>query len=121
MNFQNLYKRYHKGYMESSSSETPEFRAFAKAFMNGLKVEVKIRNLEVVQVFKGHFELSGFLRRPDKSYIYFNVGDMRWGLMGHPLDNILWRFADNERDFIGKQNRYSTLTEVMDDIVRATA
>lgn len=87
---------------KSSCLETPEFKAFFNGFKKALKDDVTNSGMELVNISKGHFYISGFLKKGEK-YVYFSVRDVRgcdWSR------KVLYRTAQSTKDYTGGQNRY---------------
>lgn len=87
---------------ESSCQETKQFKAFFSGFKKSLKAELESSSLELVTISKGHFCISGFLKKGDK-YVYFSVSDVRgydW------YRQILYRTAKSVKDYTGGPNHY---------------
>lgn len=91
---------------ESSSSLTPQFSAFAKAFKKFILKSLPWYST-LVGWNRGHFYVSGFIRRGTK-VVYFSISDVRF----FPEDwhkRILIRTAKDEKDFTGGTNNFTTL------------
>ena len=116
MNFKSLYKKYNGVYMESSCYDTPEFLAFVSAFKRGLKAAAKKEGFTVTAFSKGHFEVSGFIRRDDGRCLYFRVGDMRFS---DAVNTVLYRFVKDEKDYRGEFNRYAPLDRLVEAMLSA--
>ena len=89
---------------ESSSSTTPEFRAFATQFRAAIVKEIK-PDFILEEFSRGHFYVSGFLKHKSTGkYIYFSVSDVRYFVKGWCTD-VLVRLAEDTKDFTGGSNR----------------
>ena len=87
-----------------------EFDQFARDLKSVLK-EICGAGWEVKKYSKGHYFVSAFLRNttnPDK-FLYLNVDDIRYNPNWH--NRILYRTAENETDYRGGANRYSSLED----------
>lgn len=87
---------------ESSCYETPEFKAFFNGFKKSLKAELAGSGMELAEISKGHFEISGFLKKGEK-FVYFSVRDVRsydWHRQ------VLYRTAKSVKDYTGGQNHF---------------
>ena len=95
-----------------------EYKSFQTAFINAMKKIAEGLHGEVVNVSKGHYDVSGFIKRGDK-FVYFSYdnglsmrgrthielkGDMTCGCHAP----MLVRSADNERDYRGHCNNFTS-------------
>lgn len=107
LNLVNLRKMYGDMRFVSSSITTKQckqfFADFKKALKNDLGEEYNV-NVEL-----GHFGVYGFVSKDDK-FVYFSVEDLREN--GTEFDNVLYRSAENEKDFIGGYNQFCRLEEL---------
>lgn len=111
---ENLVKKYKNVSFESSSFETPEFKKFASSFSRALKKDAKEGVFEIVNISKGHFEVSGFLRHKESGrFIYFGVSDVRFSIGGAWYDHVLYRTAKDDRDFTGGHNNFCPLSKLL--------
>ena len=56
--------------------------------------------------FKGnYFEYSAFFKKSDKC-IYVHIGDVRYNIGGNWYDKVLYRTAEDEKDYRGGANNY---------------
>ena len=117
-----LFKEYVNYKFESSCHTTPEFRSFATKFRNRLKKACAVAGLELIDCSRGHFYVSGFVKNPvTKKFAYFYVGDVRWDIMGKPLESCLVRTAQDEKDYTGGANTYCKLPDMVARISKLTA
>lgn len=91
---------FNKGF-QTSSSKTPEFMAFAGAFKSELKKELESNGATEVQFSVGHFYLNGFYTVGSQAW-YFSISDVRFFREA----KILYRTANNYKDYIGGTNQY---------------
>ena len=94
-----------------------EFRSFQTAFGNAMKKIAQGIGAEVVNYSKGHYDVSGFIKRGD-NYVYFSY-DNGLSSKGRTYvslkdnDNngfmcpLLIRTAKHEKDFTGGTNNYA--------------
>ena len=95
-------EKFKKVPFESSCYETPQFKAFFNGFKKSLKADLEGSGIELANISKGHFTISGFLKRGEK-FVYFSVRDVRdydWHRQ------VLYRTAKSNKDYTGGQNRY---------------
>lgn len=65
-------KKWDRRTLEDSGSYVSKgFRSFQTAFVNAMKKIATSLDGEVVNVSKGHYDISGFIKRGDK-YVYFS-------------------------------------------------
>ena len=96
---------------ESDSMKTPEFKAFARAFKSDLK-DLTANDFDIVSYNIGHFYMSGFLQsKLNGKFVYFSVPDVR-SLKNDWQKNILIRTAENDKDYTGGRNNYTTLEDL---------
>ena len=112
---ENFIKKYKNERFESSSFETPEFKKFASSFSRALKKDAKEGAFEIVNISKGHFEISGFLRHQETGrFVYFSISDVRWPIAEATWhDHALYRLARDERDFTGEHNNFCPLSNLL--------
>lgn len=55
---------------------------------------------------KGYFEGSAFIKRPDGLLVYVSIGDIRFD-KERIVETILFRAADDVKDYTGHSNDYS--------------
>jgi len=91
---------------QSSSVTTKEFKAFVRDFRKFIKANLPI-NSELISLDKGHFYLSGFIKR-DNKFVYFSCSDVR-GSNNEWYNSLLIRTAKHEKDFTGGSNNFIKL------------
>ena len=113
---ENFVKKYKNVLFESSAFETSEFKKFASSFCRALRKDVKEGDFEIVNISKGHFELSAFLKHKESGkFIYFAIPDVRWSTLGTSwYDHVLYRTAKDDRDFTGGHNNFCPLSKLLD-------
>lgn len=111
---ENFVKKYKNMVFESSSFETPQFKKFASSFSRALKKDAKEGTFEIVNISKGHFEISGFLKHKESGkFIYFAIPDVRWAIGGTWYDHVLYRLAKDDGDFTGGLNNFAPLSKLL--------
>lgn len=95
----NLLKR---GF-ESSSGLTPEFSQFYRTFKSEFTKELKSIDATDIKFSRGHFYISGFYTIDGQAW-YFSLSDVRG--MEYRIDRLMYRTADNYKDFRGGGNRW---------------
>lgn len=94
---------------ESSCYETPEFKKFYNGFKKSLKADLVGSGIELANISKGHFYISGFLEKGEK-YVYFSVRDVRsydWSRQ------VLYRTAKSTNDYTGGQNCFCSFGDLV--------
>lgn len=107
-NFKKAYKNMDFISTCGRSSQYVEFgrdvkKLFTKLFGDNYTIETNI----------GHFEVSGFISKNDR-YCYFSIGDIRYNDSWY--DDILYRTAENNKDFRGGSNRFCSFDTIVDNI-----
>lgn len=105
----------------SSSGKTKEFTEFARKFKIAFENEIDKANGTLVKYTVGHFYVSGFFRLPKGQLIYFALPDVRNWMPNRPdtfYGSMLWRTAENEKDFTGGKNRRIPLHDGMVEAIR---
>lgn len=97
---------------ESSTTKTAQFTSFAKEFKKALKEELDTIDAVLTSYNVNHFYISGFFKVEDKIY-YFSLSDVRGMHFGYEDPELLYRTADNEKDFKGGANQYVKIGEGM--------
>lgn len=107
LNMVNLREMYGEMEFVSSSITTKQCKQFFADFKKALKND--LGNEYNVSAKLGHFGVYGFVSKDDK-FVYFSVEDLREN--GTEFDNVLYRSAENEKDFIGGYNQFCRLEEL---------
>ena len=96
---------------ESSSYKTEEFKSFSRAFKSDIK-ELTKNDFDLISFSIGHFSVSGFLKaKINNKYIYFSISDVR-SFKNDWNKNILIRTAENDKDYSGGTNNFTTLKDL---------
>jgi hypothetical protein len=105
-----------EGGFESSSTKTPEFKAFAKVFKKEFTQELKTINCTNIKFSVGHFYISGFFTdETTQQAYYFSIPDVRelsYGIFHNPnssMNMLLYRTAKDYKDYTGGMNRYARI------------
>lgn len=109
LNMVNLRKMYGEMEFVSSSITTKQCKQFFADFKKALKND--LGNEYNVNVKLGHFGVYGFVSKVDNGkFVYFSIEDLREN--GIEFDKVLYRSAENEKDFIGGSNQYCRLEKL---------
>ena len=96
-------------YEFSSGCYTGEdYKQFERKYINYLKAMCKDYGWELAKVNKNHYEFSAFFKDNNNKFVYLNIGDVRC-LRNEWYYHILVRTAENEKDYHGGQNQYTSL------------
>ncbi len=105
---------------KSSSSLTPQFARFARAYKKALQ-EVLGESFALVNWSRGHFYISTFARNTQTGkLVYLSCSDVRF-FPAAWYDHILIRTATDERDYTGGTNQYTSLDTLHKAAMRLTA
>ena len=80
-----------------------------------LKRELTFYNIEIVNITSGHYYLSGFLKKDDV-FIYINFNIPRGKCFS---DKVLYRYANDEHDYYGEQNMYTSIENLPKSLINA--
>ena len=111
---------YHRTILEDwGCVVSDDFKSFARKFKNYLKRQLAPYNINIAAYHVGHYDISGFVEKNEK-YIYFsyniprgcsinvNASDARYG--------VLFRTANDTKDFRGGQNYFTSIENAATDI-----
>ena len=115
-NIANLKK--YLGYRFSSGSTIgDDFKSFSTKFRNYIKSMCEEHGMELVSFNRGHYECSGFLKVLDtNSFIYWSISDVRYWADDW-YRKVLYRTADNQKDYRGGPNMYCSLDKLGESAV----
>lgn len=105
---------------QSSSGETPEFRAFSNGLKTAMKKEIREEypDLELTTYSKGHFYVSGFItRKSDGAIFYFSFGDVR--RFGSVVKEQMYRSARSLKDYTDGHNCWTESGNLIAAIAKA--
>lgn len=104
----NILKKLQADDFESSSSKTPEFSTFARAFKKAISKELESVGAKLTDFSVGHFYISGFFKKGEQLF-YFSISDVRHGFG----TELLYRTATSNKDYTGGSNQYVSIGEGM--------
>lgn len=107
-----------KGIEDYGCVTSPDYKTFERKFRNYIKKVAKENDGELVKFNPNHYEFSCFVRRNDK-YVYISISDVRY-FKNSWYNNILIRTANNEKDYSGGRNDYTSLEYLDKKIVLMT-
>jgi len=92
----------------SGSYRGEDYVKFERELRSYVKSLCKERNLEVVKFDCSHYECSWFVKNTNDEYLYFSISDVRF-FLNEWWNHILFRTAQNVKDFTGGKNQYISL------------
>lgn len=103
-------------YEFSSGSYTGEdYKTFQTKYINYLRSICKANDWTLVNVIKGHYEFSVFIRNINGQHVYFSISDVRFW-RNEWYTRILIRTAESERDYHGGSNYHTSLPDLTENV-----
>ena len=100
------------GYEFSSGCYTgDDYKSFQTKYINYLRSICKNNHLRLVNVGKNHYCFSAFIKSAENKCVYISISDVRY-FSNEWYDHILIRTAENETDYRGGFNNYTTLSDL---------
>ena len=104
----------HHQIFESSSSQTPQYKAYHRTFKREFTAVLKSMGCWDIKISRpNHFDVTGFFTAPGGQIWYFRVGDLR----DNPVKNMLIRTAKHDKDWTGGHNQYVTMRTELDFLI----
>ena len=88
-----------------------DYKSFQTKYINYLKSVCKNNNWRLVNVGKNHYCFSAFIKSAENKCVYISISDVRY-FSNEWYDHILIRTAENETDYRGGFNNYTTLSDL---------
>lgn len=86
-----------------------DYKSFQTKYINYLKDMCASNNWKLVNVGKNHYCFSAFIKGgTENKYVYISISDVRY-FQNEWYKHILIRTAENEVDYKGGFNNYTTL------------
>ena len=95
----------------SSSQETEQFRIFYRKFRSAIKKSLKDK-IKKMEIYKNHFDISGFFETLTGKIYYFSLDDVRWD----KGDRMLIRTAKHFKDYTGGSNDWISISNFDNEI-----
>ena len=99
-----------------------DYKTFQTKYLNYLKAMCRENHWQLVNVGKNHYCFSAFIKSSQNQCVYITISDVRY-FSNEWYRHILIRTANNEVDYRGGFNNYTTLenlcaktAELLDDI-----
>ena len=88
-----------------------DYKSFQTKYINYLKSVCKNNHWRLVNVGKNHYCFSAFIQSAENKCVYISISDVRY-FSNEWYDHILIRTAENETDYRGGFNNYTTLSDL---------
>lgn len=88
-----------------------DYKSFQTKYINYLRSICKNNHWRLVNVGKNHYCFSAFIKSAENKCIYISISDVRY-FSNEWYDHILIRTAENETDYRGGFNDYTTLSDL---------
>ena len=88
-----------------------DYKSFQTKYINYLRSICKNNHWRLVNVGKNHYCFSAFIKSAENKCVYISISDVRY-FSNEWYDHILIRTAENETDYRGGFNNYTTLTDL---------
>ena len=97
------------GYEFSSGCYTGEdYKSFQTKYINYLRSICKQNHWQLVNVGRNHYCFSAFIKSAENKCVYVSISDVRY-FSNEWYNHILIRTAEDETDYRGGFNNYTTL------------
>lgn len=106
-NYNTLLPYTHRAIEDWGCCVSDDFKSFARKWRNYLKRVCNANGWDLVDFSANHYECSWFIKNGDK-YIYCSFSDVRY-FSNEWYKLILYRTAQNDRDYRGGSNNYTDL------------
>ena len=88
-----------------------DYKSFQTKYINYLKSVCKNNHWRLVNVGKNHYCFSAFIKSAENKCVYISISDVRY-FSNEWYDHILIRTEENETDYRGGFNNYTTLSDL---------
>ena len=88
-----------------------DYKSFQTKYINYLKSICNANHWRLVNVGKNHYCFSAFIKSAENKCVYISISDVRY-FSNEWYDHILIRTAENETDYRGGFNNYTTLSDL---------
>ena len=88
-----------------------DYKSFQTKYINYLRTICKNNHWRLVNVGKNHYCFSAFIKSAENKCVYISISDVRY-FSNEWHDHILIRTAENETDYRGGFNNYTTLSDL---------
>ena len=88
-----------------------DYKSFQTKYINYLRTICKNNHWRLVNVGKNHYCFSAFIKSAENKCVYISISDVRY-FSNEWYDHILIRTTENETDYRGGFNNYTTLSDL---------
>ena len=88
-----------------------DYKSFQTKYINYLRAICKNNHWRLVNVGTNHYCFSAFIKSAENKCVYISISDVRY-FSNEWYDHILIRTAENETDYRGDFNNYTTLSDL---------
>lgn len=88
-----------------------DYKSFQTKYINYLRSICKNNHWRLVNVGKNHYCFSAFIKSAENKCVYISISDVRY-FSNEWYNHILIRTAENETDYRGGFNNYTTLSDL---------
>ena len=88
-----------------------DYKSFQTKYINYLRTVCKNNHWRLVNVGKNHYCFSAFIKSAENKCVYISISDVRY-FSNEWYAHILIRTAENETDYRGGFNNYTTLSDL---------
>ena len=88
-----------------------DYKSFQTKYINYLRSICKNNHWRLVNVGRNHYCFSAFIKSAENKCVYISISDVRY-FSNEWYDHILIRTAENETDYRGGFNNYTTLSDL---------
>lgn len=88
-----------------------DYKSFQTKYINYLRSICKNNHWRLINVGKNHYCFSAFIKSAENKCVYISISDVRY-FSNEWYDHILIRTAENETDYRGGFNNYTTLSDL---------
>ena len=88
-----------------------DYKSFQTKYINYLKSVCRNNHWRLVNVGKNHYCFSAFIKSAENKCVYISISDVRY-FSNEWYNHILIRTAENETDYRGGFNNYTTISDL---------
>lgn len=88
-----------------------DYKSFQTKYINYLRAVCRNNHWRLVNVGRNHYCFSAFIKSVENKCVYISISDVRY-FSNEWYDHILIRTAENETDYRGGFNNYTTLSNL---------
>ena len=88
-----------------------DYKSFQTKYINYLRAVCRNNHWRLVNVGRNHYCFSAFIKSAENKCVYISISDVRY-FSNECYDHILIRTAENETDYRGGFNNYTTLSNL---------